>query len=294
MLQQLERIVPSVSVQPSKFDLGETSTLTLALEGPAPLRFDVPTEAEKWLTATSAATWQIKALGTPKIVKLEDGRERWEQSFRLSAFLHGDRVALAFKTLHVNEQEVRFDAQTLTVRKTLDDAKAENAVPVTGIEQLPPISPTPTDASGWSFIAALAAVFAFALTVVLIRKSREVPPAVPPVEWAVRELQRIEGDVASGRIDDRTATERVSATLREFVERQFGLPATRLTTAELISACTVADWPVERTEPLRNILEQCDRAKFAGKRPDANEMLAGIRGARIWVEDAKLIPSIAP
>jgi len=285
------RVVPSVSVQPDKIDLGQTTKLTLALEGPAPLRIDLPAEAEKLLAPQSAAIWLIRPLGPPKVETLDDGRERWEQSFRLSPFFHGERVMLAFAPLRVNGQEFQFDAQTVRVRRTLDDAKAENAIPVTGIEPLPALPPEPSSASGWPMLAVLGGVFALAVAVVLVRRSRAVSPPVPPVEWAERELNRLERDHALERIDARAAADRLAAILREFVERRFDLPATRLTTGELRAACESAEWPADRSEPVREMLTRCDSAKFAGDLPDPSEMLALLASARSWVLAAQPTPS---
>jgi hypothetical protein len=89
---------------------------------------------------------------------------------------------------------------------------------------------------------------------------------LPPGEWALRELGGI--DPESGLL----AADRLAAILREFIERRDGLSAPHLTTTELLAECAKADWSQERTAPLRELLERCDRAKFAGDIPDAAEM----------------------
>jgi hypothetical protein len=287
VLLQPEPVVPTVSVQPDKIDLGETATLTLAVEGPAPLRIDMPNEAEKLLSLKSALMWQIKPLGPPRRTPQDGGRERWEQTFRVSPYFHGDRVLLAINSLTVNGSQVTFEAQNIRVRKTIEDVKAENAVPVTGIEQLPPEAVPPADASCWPFIALLGGVFAITVVVVLVRKSRAASPPIPPNDWAELELDRVERDHSLKRIDSRVATERLAEIVREFVERRFGLSATRLTTSELQLSCETAEWPADRTARLRNILEACDRAKFAGVLPDDAGTLSLIGAVRAWIEDVK-------
>lgn len=281
---QPEAVAASVTVQPNKIDLGETATLTLAIEGNAALRVEMPAEAEKLLTAKSALMWQIRPLGPARTVGQDAGRERWEQSFRLSPFYHGDRVTIAFNSVLVNGQPVTFDAQIVRVRKTIDDASPEKAVPVTGIEELPSIPPTPPDASGWPFVAGLVFVFAAAIAFVLMRKKRNVFPPVPPNTWAERELDRLERDRAMDRTDSRIAVDRLAAILREYVERRFAVPAPRFTTAELHAAALAAEWPAERSNPLRDLLEVCDRAKFAGESPDDSALIAV---ARVWIAAAK-------
>ena len=89
---------------------------------------------------------------------------------------------------------------------------------------------------------------------------------MPPSVWAIRELGRI--DSAAGL----QAADRLAAILREFIERRDGLPAPHLTTTELLAECAMANWPQELTDPLRELLDRCDRAKFAGDVPYAAEM----------------------
>lgn len=282
MNAQPGRIVPAISVQPDKIDYSGTTRVTLAVEGPAPLRIDVPAVPEKFLAPHSSAIWQIIPLGPPKTQSLEGGRERWEQSFRLSPFAHGERVSLAFAPLRVNGQDVPFEAQTIRVIKTIEASKPEDAVPVTGIESLPSLPPGPSDESGWPFVAVLAGAFAIAVAIAIVRRARAVPPPIPPAEWAERELDRLDRDSALDRIDARTASERFAAILREFVERRFGLPASRLTTAELRRACAAAEWRAEIADWLLEALDRCDRAKFAGLLPDSSELATQIGAARQW------------
>jgi len=278
-----DRVASTVSVQPDRIDLGETATLSLAVEGPRPLRVEMPTDAQKLLTTKSALMWQIKPLGTPRTSLQDGGRERWEQTFRLSPFFHGDRVSVAFNSLNVNGAPLTFEAQSIRVRKTLDEAAADKAVPVTGIEAVATAPPPPADASGWPFLAALAGIFAAVVVAAIVRKRRAKPPPIPPLKWATGELDRLERDVALERTHPRTGTDRLAGILREFTERRFGIPATRLTTSELRAACDAAEWPSARAESLRDLLEPCDRAKFAGETPDANTALTLILAARAWL-----------
>src|SRR5262249_47646727 len=162
----------------------------------------------------------------------------------------------------LNSREVTFPSKEVRVQSTITDAKAEQARPVTGIEELPMIKP-PRDSMGWQFAATLGAIFFFVVIGVLVRRSRAKPPPIPPGQWANRELDRLERDHAMGRVTNLAAADRLASILRDFIERRFGILATKLTTAELLVACTQADWPAERTEPLGEVLDRCDRAKFA-------------------------------
>ena len=77
--------------------------------------------------------------------------------------------------------------------------------------------------------------------------------------------------------------ERLAAILRAFVERKFAIPATKLTTTELSAATEEQGWPVEQAESLRALLNECDRAKFAGEVPDDDGCRRLVRLAAEWV-----------
>jgi len=124
-----------------------------------------------------------------------------------------------------------------------------------------------------------------------VRRARAKPPPLPPSEWAVRELDRLGGELEGDRATGGEAAARVAAVLREFVERRYGLPAPKLTTTELLAECERASWPAEQAAPLRELLEQCDRAKFAGDVPDAAEATELVNRAREWVSLGERGPS---
>jgi hypothetical protein len=279
-------VFPSSGVDRGTIQLSESARLTLTLEGPAPLRVELPKEPDKLLTPESATVWHIRPAGPPAVTPLpEDGRDRWTQTFRVSPFVPGKKVTLAFGPVKVtagtdlNPQDVTFPAKEVRVQTAITDAKPDNARPVTRIEELPTPPTQPPEAMVWPFLLALGAVFAAVLVAGVIRRARAKPPPLPPGEWALRELDRVERDGLAGR----AVADRVAAVLREYVERRHGLLATKLTTTELLVACEAAGWPTERTGPLGEVLERCDRAKFAGDEPDAGEAAELVVQAREWV-----------
>ncbi|HEY3788503.1 MAG TPA: hypothetical protein VGL71_06590 [Urbifossiella sp.] len=286
---QSGQVIPSVSLHPDKIALADSVQVTLALEGPSPLRFEVPKETEKLLTLNSAAVWQIRPAGSPRITMLEGGRERWEQQFRLSPFAPGEKVIMAFAPLKVtagnqrNPQEIIFPSQEVRVQTAITEPNAEDARPITGLEELPPVPQAPPDSVVWQFVGILAAIFAAGAIAGMIRKYRATLPPLPPGSWARREFDKLERDSALERIGGAEAADRLAAILREFLERHSGVPAPKLTTAELLTACTDASWPAERMAPLREILESCDRAKFAGIVPDSAQMTMLINQSRQWI-----------
>jgi hypothetical protein len=92
----------------------------------------------------------------------------------------------------------------------------------------------------------------------MARRHRPVPPTAE--EWLVRELDTLERPT----LDGTAFAGRLSDVVRTFLERKSGIPATRLTTSEFLSAIESVDTAdVIPVESVRTILEWCDRVKFA-------------------------------
>ena len=79
--------------------------------------------------------------------------------------------------------------------------------------------------------------------------------------------------------------------MRDYLERRYDIRAPELTTEEfLLVASRAAALSDEHRALLSAFLERCDRVKFAGYRPDAEESLASLKAARAFVEDTRLRP----
>jgi hypothetical protein len=252
--------------------LSEFINVTLTIEGPAPLRVELP---KPLLVPEADRDWKIQPSGTATVTALAGQREKWSQTFRLDPYVPGD-MYVQFAPVKVNGRENIGPGVTVKVNTTISEAKPEAARPVTTIEELPVPPVRPSD-SPWPWIlpaAALVVILAVALW-----QLRRKPPLVSPTEWAAAAFARLERDGVSGA----ALVERVAAILREFIDRRFGIPAPRLTTPELLAATEQTIRPVEETDALRGILDRCDRAKFAGDIPDDSGCRDLLTRSREWV-----------
>ena len=112
-----------------------------------------------------------------------------------------------------------------------------------------------------------------------------VPLPVPPHEWAFFALQRLEEDqlVESGRLQEFYF--RLSAIVREYIERRFGLMAPERTTPEFL--VEVRGHPAlggEHSRLLGEFLEAADMVKFARYEPAAGEVRGAFGTARAFVD----------
>lgn len=252
--------------------LSDSVRVVLSLEGPAPLRVELP---KMLLTADADSAWRIRPDGDARVTPLPNSRERWEQKLRLDPYVEGAPLVASFAPVKANGEPVTFPAVRVTVEKKVGANTA--VLPVTPPED-PPRPPDVERANPLPWIAAAVALVCFALAFAVWKRSQKLPP-VPPLEWARAELARVRTE------EGPPAVERVAEVLRAFVERHFGTPATKLTTSELSAAAAQQGWPVEQADALRGLLDECDRAKFAGDLPDDDGRRGLVRRAVDWLND---------
>ena len=113
------------------------------------------------------------------------------------------------------------------------------------------------------FVIVFVALSLLGLVVWLFAKRRKTPlPPKLPRQIAVEELERIGHEI--DRMSPYQFSIRVSEILRKYVTQQYGLPATRQTSIEFLSALAEAS-PFSEDERLllEDFLSRCDLIKFA-------------------------------
>ena len=122
-----------------------------------------------------------------------------------------------------------------------------------------------------------------------VRRARDRRARVSAYEHAVRRLGELE---QRGAPDDAAVDAwfvELSAVVRHYLEGRYQVRAPELTTEEFLQeARRAAGLSAEHRDLLIAFLERCDRVKFAGYRPDAEESLATLKAARAFVEDTRL------
>jgi hypothetical protein len=271
-LAQPPEITATSKADKKSIELSQSLIVTLTIEGPAPLRIELP---RPLLVPESERDWKIQAKGPPVITPLGSRRERWIQDFRLAPFDFGKSMVVAFAPLKVNGKVVSADGIAVTVDDPRIELKPEESMSVTGIEHLQASTPRNDSQSRW-WLLLLIPLFAAAI---IAWRFRRTSKPLPPDRWALEAFARIEHDM----VDGMAVATAVAAVIRGFIERQFGIPAPKLTTEELLSAAERADLPVDQTDPLRQLLEDCDRAKFAGDTLDNDRCRRLLARSREWV-----------
>lgn len=139
-------------------------------------------------------------------------------------------------------------------------------IPILIAEEFHDIAP-PVDYSlipAWLvFVAVFVGLSVLGLIVWLIgRRRKPAPPPKLPRQIALEELDRISGEIE--RVSPYQFSIRVSDILRKYVTQQYGVPATRQTSIEFLTAVAKASpFSEEEASLLEDFLNRCDLIKFA-------------------------------
>ena len=287
LAQPPEIRVAATTNQKRPIELSDTLRVALTIEGPAPLRIEFAKnqrgngkEVEQILGDESNRDWKIARLGAPVRTPLGNDRERWVQVFQLEPYVARGPTTILFAPIRVNNREIPGPGCDVTVNPPAIDAKPGAAMTITDIEELPPPSPAPGSQRLGLWIGL---VLGLAIGIAIRMRIHRRPKPIPPHEWAVAAFDRLQQASSPGA----TLVDGVAAVVRGFIDRRFGIAATRLTTEELLVAVEQAGWPIEQTDSLCRLLEECDRAKFAGDIPDDDGCRRLLARGREWVDQVR-------
>jgi hypothetical protein len=259
-------ITHAIVLDSQAVSLSDSVMATLTIEGPAPLWVRPAADV---LAAESAAAWRVQTIGEPKVETLPDGRQRWEQRYRLDPYQTGDPLPIQFAPFQAQagdaqRRELEWPVQKVRVETTVKviPSPAE-ARSVTGIEELPP-----PPRVGWNDAYHIYLILGTIIQLLAIYtgwaiwQAMRAKPEPTPRERAVAELERLN----QSNIDPPAFAELLSQTLRDYLARRFQTATDWRTTAELLAHARQqpAPWWDIQGETVRAVREACDLVKFAG------------------------------
>jgi hypothetical protein len=281
-IQPREKVVARVELNRMEVSLADTLTVVVSVEGPAPLA------VEPIATLTMSSLWQVRST-SPQTKPLDGGRERWQQTFHLEP-LQLMEEPLQLTPLRVGEHTLAWKPIPLVVTTLITNAELSEARDITPIERLPAPSRTI-----WVLGGALAVVIAGCVGLVSWQRRRRrgvrTPPP-PPDQWALRELERLEGLNVSVPKDSEHFYVGLADVIRRYLELRFDLRASEQTTAEFLETIQRTGlFPQAWQEQLRDLLRQCDLAKFARVHYARHECRGASQSAReLIVQSTTLTP----
>ena len=251
-------------------------TLTLEVEGPAALEVEEPHLDDP------TAAWKEERSDASR--KAEKGRAIWSEVIRLKQVKPGMATP--------PDLSVRFRAgpdAPWEEAKWVDILKYVRDVPS------PPLPPEERSwLRRWGPII-LTTIVTLLLIVWLFRRRRtKTTPPLPPEQWALRELDRIQEKLMPPRGDAEAFHTQLSQVVRRYLAERFVPHALQQTTPEFLDAVRQVPQLTEAHKILlHDLLERCDLAKFARASTPPEECQRTAEMARDLIRQATSLPNTA-
>ena len=288
----------TVKVTPAKPLLGDPITLTLKVEAASGVTVDMPQFGE------ALGRWSIVRF-TPRSETTQSGGTVTTQTYVLDATMSGKQRIPPLRVEYLDERpghagggdagvagvrDIESEEVAVDVQPVLADSELDQKLrPARGtLEPRPPRSPL-----FWPFVVGGGVLVLAGLIVGLIvwRRSRRRPATIDPYLLATARLTKLEAlGIPEGAGLDAWYVE-LSAVVREYVEHRYAIRAPELTSEEFLRVAR--DRQIispEHRVMLSEFLDACDRVKFAGHQPDADESADALTRARRFVEETRPRP----
>ncbi len=288
----------TVRVWPAKPALGDSIYVRLEVEAPAGVSIDAP-----YQEAGDQRLGRFRVVGfvrssTPGTGKLTGGQVH-EQTYTLEAPSSG-RHRIPPLRLEMTDARATAGVDAKKAQELLTDEVSLEVTPVPAelatAQLKPALGELDADVgkTSWALLVGIGGglVMLFSGTILglrALRARRRIEKQRSAYDEAVSQLRSLED---RGAPDDTGADAwfvELSAIVRRYLEQRYEIRAPELTTEEFLLVATARpELTSEHRGLLTSFLERCDRVKFAGYRPDAEESIATLAAARGFVEDTRL------
>ena len=289
----------TIKVWPAKPSLGDAIYARLEIEAPPGISINAPFQE-----AGDERLGRFRVVGFTRSAsslgqRQPSGGQLQEQTYTLEAPSSGRHRIPPLRIEMIDARATATDA-TRKPQELLTEEVPLLVAPVPSEVSSKPLQPAlgelDPDVGGTSWVLVLglvggAAVLGVATTLALrsMRARRRILAQRSAYDEAVAELRTLEH---RGPPDAETADAwfvKLSSIVRRYLEMRYEIRAPELTTEEFLQVATARpELTTEHRGLLTSFLERCDRVKFAGYRPDADESIATLAAARGFVEDTRL------
>jgi len=290
----------TVRVWPAKPALGDSIYVRLEIDSPVGISIDAP-----YQEAGDQRLGRFRVVGFVRDTQRKpDGGQIQEQTYTLEAPSSG-RHRIPPLRLEMLDARATAGATANKPQELLTDEVPLEVTPVPAEQATALLKPAlgeldpDVGKTSWILIlgiasAALVLLSGSLLGVRALRARRRIEQQRSAYDEAVAHLRALED---RGAPDDTGADAwfvELSAIVRRYLELRYEIRAPELTTEEFLLVATARpELTSEHRGLLTSFLERCDRVKFAGYRPDADESIATLAAARGFVEDTRLREAVA-
>jgi len=238
--------------------LTDLVTIQVEVDGDATLDVQEPKTWIKgpWLVLPDRAP-ERRELGTKVI---------WKQTLHVEPVQPGDASLLVeplrYRIRAGEWQTAAWQPIAARVTSKLTQADLNSARDITSIEELP--APPPRESQSLWIVGGIAGAVAIGVIAALwLRRSGTARVRQSPEEWTLYELQRLQAlQLPTQGKHERFGT-LLAGLVRRYLEKRFGLPARRQTTAEFLATLERRAILAEQRDLLGAFLRRCDLLKFA-------------------------------
>ena len=288
-----------LEVSPAEAAVGDRLAATLRLEAPEGSEPELaPIGPEMGSAKVYGGAWSGPAI--------EGGRAVWTWRGELAVFETGT-VELPALSIAVRRNgdtwSVRTEPVEITIRSVLPPEAADQKADLADLK--PPASIPGDYRPLWQALGALIALLAvsagawwlhrrYASRLAAVAAPEDPFRRVPPHEWAYAQLQRLlERRLAEeGRVD--AFFEELSRILKRYLGGRYRVELMESTTEEALAQLRQAGCAVGGVQPIRVLLERCDRVKFAREKALAADCRSAVEEAYRVVDLTKPAEAPAP
>lgn len=288
----------TIRVWPAKPTLGDAIYARLEIEAPVGVSIDAPFQE-----AGDQKLGRFRVVGfTRDTQRRADGGQLQEQTYTLEAPASGRH---RIPPLRLEMTDARGSASSHKAQELLTDEVPLEVAPVPPEQASAELKPAAGELdpdvgkTSWVWILGIASIAAMVLSgsilaIRAIRARRRIELQKSAYDEAVAKLRALEDRGAPNHDGADAWFVQLSGIVRHYLEQRYEIRAPELTTEEFLLVATARpELTTEHRGLLTSFLERCDRVKFAGYRPDAEESIATLAAARGFVEDTRLAEVVA-
>ncbi|RJQ66386.1 MAG: DUF4381 domain-containing protein [Desulfobacteraceae bacterium] len=167
---------------------------------------------------------------------------------------------------------------------------------MTDIHDIKPVLDIPMQWGWW--MAALAVLILLGSGAALLWRRRHRASAAGPLSQALASPQeeacaQLDALAAEGTIAGKPFYFRLSAILRRYMERRFGIPAAEMTVEELLPGVERLPLPLDLVQPLKALCRAAEPIKFAERPVDPERMPRDLNFVRTFVQRTTPVGPVA-